>query len=164
MSNVRWARIGFALLAWLFIALVVLQIYLAGVAVSQLGGSNDFSTHQAMGWVLIIIALISLVLSFASRLSGRMIAASAVLLGLMIAQAALVHLNQSNLAALHPVNGTLVALLGLWIAWRGLSFIRAPLPVEPEKPAPASMPVPAAPAAANVPAEPVDKPTGEDDQ
>lgn len=155
MSNVRWARIGFALLAWLFVALVVVQVYLAGTAVEQLGGTKDFSTHQAMGFVLMIIALVQLVLSFAGRLTVRMIGASALILVLMIVQSILVRMVPPNLEALHPVNGFLVAVLGLWIAWRGLSFIRAPLPVEPERSLPAPATVPPAP----VPHEPK-----EDDQ
>ena len=155
MSNVRWARIGFAILAWLFVALTVVQMYLAGAAVEQLGGTKDFSTHQAMGFVLMIIALVLLVLSFAGRLPVRMIGASALTLVLMIVQSILVHMVPPNLEALHPVNGLLVAVLGLWIAWRGLSFIRAPLPVEPERPEP----VPATEPAASVPHEPK-----EDDQ
>jgi hypothetical protein len=140
MSNVRWARIGFALLAWLFVALTVVQVYLAGTAVEQLGGTKDFSTHQAMGFVLMIIALVQLVLSFAGRLPVRMIGASALILALIIVQSILVRMVPPNIEALHPVNGFLIAVVGLWIAWRGLSFIRAPLPVEPERPAPAPVP------------------------
>lgn len=155
MSNVRWARIGFALLAWLFVALVVVQVYLAGAAVEQLGGTKDFSTHQAMGFVLMIIALVQLVLSFAGRLPARMIGANAVVLALVIVQSILVRMVPPNIEALHPLNGFLIAVLGLWVAWRGLSFIRAPLPVEPERPVPTPTPVPAAP----LPHEPT-----EDDQ
>jgi hypothetical protein len=136
MSNVRWARIGFALLAWLFVGLVVFQVYLAGNAVEQLGGTNDFSTHQAIGYVIMLVSLIQLVLSFAARLGWRMIGASAVLLFLMLVQSSLVHLNSPSLAALHPLNGFLVGVVALLVAWRGLSFIRAPLPVEPERTVP----------------------------
>lgn len=165
MSNVRAARIGFALLAWLFVALAIFQVFLAGSALQILGGGGDnFSTHQALGFVIMIIALIQLVLSFAARLGWRMIGASAVLLVLMILQSALVHLNSTSLAALHPVNGFLVGMLGIWIAWRGLSFIRAPLPVEP-LPAPvAPQMTPAMAQAAPAPAVPVEKPPNEDDQ
>lgn len=129
MSNVRLARIGFALLAWVFVALTVIQVYLAGVAGVN-GGTNDFSTHQAVGLVIILVALVQLVLAFAGRLGWRMTGASALLLLLMIVELALVSLNSSSLAALHPLNGFFVALLGVWIAWRGLSHVRAPLPVE----------------------------------
>jgi hypothetical protein len=47
--------------------------------------------------------------------------------------------------------------VGLWVAWRGLSFIRAPLPVEPERPVPV-------PAPATVPPEPVPHEPKEDNQ
>lgn len=145
MSNVRWARIGFALLAWVFAGLAVLQFYLAGAAVEQLGGTRDFGTHQAIGFVIMIIALVQLVLTFAGRLGWRMIGASALLLGLMVVASALVRLDTPGLAALHPVNGLLVAVLSVWIAWRGLSYIRAPLPPEPVAAAPEPAPASARP-------------------
>src|SRR5512140_1582035 len=116
MSNVRWARLGFAILGWLFVALVVVQVYLAGTAVEQLGGTKDFSTHQVMGFVLMIIALVQLMFSFAARLPVRMVGISALLLALMIGQSILVRMVPSNLEALHPVNGFLVGVLGLWVA------------------------------------------------
>lgn len=151
MSNVRLARLGFALLAWVFVALSIVQIYLAGAAVAQLGGTNDFGTHQAVGLIAGVIALVQLVLTFAGRLGLRMIGASALLLGLMVVQSVLVHINTPSLAALHPVNGFVVVLLSWWIAWRGLGFIRAPLPPEPVEATPA--PAPTAPAAAMPPDE-----------
>jgi hypothetical protein len=136
MSNVRWARIGFALLAWVFVALAVSQVYLAGLAIPALSNdpSANFGTHRAMGYVVGIVALILLVLSFAGRLSARMIGASALLVGLMVVQFLLAYVEQASLAALHPVNGILVILLGVWIAWQGLSVVRAPLPPEPVRP------------------------------
>ena len=155
MSNVRLARIGFALLAWVFVALTVVQVYLAGAAIVQLHGNGEFGTHQAVGWVIGIIALVQLALSFAGRLSGRMIGASALLVGLMVAQILLAHADTSALAALHPVNGFLVAILGIWIAWHGLSFIRAPLPPEPVPATPAVAAAPTAAPAAQ--AEPIDR-------
>jgi hypothetical protein len=141
MSNVRLARVAFALLAWVFVALTVVQVYLAGTAVAQLGGTNDFGTHQAVGFVILLVALVQLVLAFASKLGLRMTGGSALLLLMMIAQSALVHLNSTSLAALHPLNGFLVAVLGLFIAWRALGYIRAPLPVEPERVPAAAAPV-----------------------
>jgi hypothetical protein len=133
-------------LAWVFVALTVIQVYLAGTAVAQLGGTNDFSTHQAVGFVIILVALVQLVLAFAARLGWRMTGASALLLLLMIVQSAIVHLNSPSLAALHPLNGFLVAVISVTIAWHALGYIRAPLPVEPER-APATAPVVASSAA-----------------
>ena len=139
MSNTRWARIGFAILAWLLAGLAIIQVYLAGTAVAQLGGSGNFEMHRNFGYIIGIIALVQLILSFAGKLGARMIGASALLLVGMALQSVLVFIraDQPTIAALHPVNGFLIVLLSVWIAWRALSYIRAPLPVEPVEAAPA---------------------------
>lgn len=146
MSNVRWARIGFALLAWLLAGLAIVQVYLAGLAMFVIDSS--FEMHRNFGYLIGIISLVQLVLAFAGKLGGRMIGASALLLGMMALQSILVIMraNQPTIAALHPVNGFLIVLLSVWIAWRALGYIRAPLPPEPvaetRAPAAASTPRP----------------------
>lgn len=137
MSNVRWARIGFVLLAWLLAGLAVVQVYLAGLAVFVIG--STFEMHRNFGYLIGIIALVQLVLAFAGKLGGRMIGASALLLGMMALQSILVIMrtSQPTIAAIHPVSGFVIVLLSVLIAWRALSFIRAPLPPEPVAAAPA---------------------------
>jgi hypothetical protein len=108
--------------------------------VQQLGGTNDFGTHVTMGFVTLIVALIVLVLAFAGRLGWRMIGATALLLGLMIVQSALVRMSSPGIAAFHPLNGFVIVLVSVWVSWRGLSYIRAPLPPEPLESAPAPAP------------------------
>lgn len=143
MSNVRWARIGFALLAWLLAGLTIVQIYLAGLAVFVIGSS--FEMHRNFGYLIGIISLVQLVLAFAGKLGARMIGGSALLLGMMALQSVLVIMraSQPTIAALHPVNGFLIVLLSVWIAWRALGYIRAPLPVEPAEATPAPSAAPA---------------------
>lgn len=143
MSTARWARIGFALLAWLLAGLAIVQIYLAGLALFVPG--STFEMHRNFGYLIGIIALVQLVLALAGRLGGRMIGASALLLGLMALQSILVIMrnDQPTIAAIHPVNGFLIVLLSVWIAWRGLGFVRAPLPVEPAPASPVPAPTPA---------------------
>ena len=152
MSNVRWARIGFALLAWLLVGLAIVQVYLAGAAVfADLTRAGNFEMHRNFGWLIGIITLVQLVLAFAGRLGWRMIGGSALLFALLVVQSVLVHIGTPNLAALHPVNGFLIVVLALLMAWRGVGYIRAPLPPEPvhqvaaPAPAPAAGPPPQAP-------------------
>jgi hypothetical protein len=144
MSTARWARIGFALLAWLFLAMAVIQVYLAGLSVSELGGSGSFELHRNIGYIIDVVALVLLVLSFAGRLPVRMIGASALLLGQMVLQSVLVFMRTGspNIAALHPLNGFLIGLVALWLAWRSLGYIRAPLPIETPRPEPAPAALP----------------------
>ena len=80
-----------------------------------------------------LFAVVLLVLAFAAKMPLRVVAASALLLGLVALQSVLVIFfkSQSNIAAIHPVNGFIIVLLSVWIAWKTLGYIRAPLPVEP---------------------------------
>jgi hypothetical protein len=146
MSTTRWARIGFALLAWLIVGLAIVQVYLAGEAVfADLTRPGNFELHRNFGWLIGIITLVQLVLAFAGRLGWRMIGGSALLFGLLVVQSVLVHIGTPNLAALHPVNGFLIIVVALWIAWRGVGYIRAPLPIEPARPEPVPAPAPVTP-------------------
>ena len=135
MSAARWARIGYSLVAWLFAVAAIIQIYLAGQGVFAAGG---FELHRNVGYGVGLLALILLVLAFAARMPLRVIGATALLFGLMILQSVLVFMrtDQPNIAALHPVNGFLIVLLAVWIAWKTLGYIRAPLPPEPVRAAP----------------------------
>jgi len=156
ISTARWARIGFALLAWLLLGTAVIQVYLAGAAVfADLSSAGNFELHRNVGWGIIALALILLVLAFAGRLGWRMIGPSALLLGLLVVQSVLVHIGTPNVAALHPVNGLLIVVVALWLAWRSLGYIRAPLPIETPRPEPA-------PAA--LPSSRSDKPDPEEEQ
>lgn len=156
MSTARWARIGYSLVAWLFAVAAVIQIYLAGLGVFATDG---FEQHRNVGYGIGILGLILLVLAFAAKMPLRVVAATALLLVLMVLQSVLVFMktDQPNIAALHPVNGFLIVLLAVWIAWHTLRYIRGPLPIEPERHVP--VPAPANGSPAPVPHEPI-----EDDQ
>jgi hypothetical protein len=131
MSAARWARIGYSLVAWLFAIAAVVQIYLAGLGIFV--PPESFELHRNVGYGVGVLGLILLVLAFAARMPLRVIGATALLFVLMILQSVLVFMrtDQPNIAALHPVNGFLIVLLAVWVAWKTLGYIRAPLPVEP---------------------------------
>ena len=143
MSAARWARIGYSLVAWLFAIAAVIQVYLAGQGVFATG---SFELHRNVGYAIGILGLILLVLSFAAKMPLRVIGATALLFVLMIVQSVLVFMrtDQPNIAALHPVNGFIIVLLAVWIAWKTLAYLRSPLPPEPvaASPAPRTTPAP----------------------
>jgi hypothetical protein len=130
MSAARLARVAFALLAWLLVGLIIVQIYLAGAAVRQLGGSDNFDLHRDFALILFVVMIAQLLLAFAGRMGWRMIGGSALIVILLVVQSALVRIGSPGLAAVHPLNGFLISLIALWIAWRSLGYVRAPLPVE----------------------------------
>jgi hypothetical protein len=74
-----------------------------------------------------------------------MIGASALLFVLLVVQSVLVRIGAPNVAALHPVNGFFIVVVALWLAWRSLGYIRAPLPPETSRPEPAPAALPPSP-------------------
>ena len=144
MSTTRWARIGFSLVAWLFAAGAIIQVYLAGEA--AFAANPTFELHRNFGFIVGLLTLVLVVLALAGRMPLRMIGATVLLAGLMVLQVVLVLMrtNSPNIAALHPVNAVLLIVLGLWLAWRSVGYIRAPLPPERPRP-PAPVPAPTSP-------------------
>ncbi len=104
-------------LAWVILVDLVVQVFLAGVGVFH-AASMEF--HLYNGAFLGLACLLNLALSFAHR---PLVKWSALLMGLMVLQGALIELGGVSLfiSALHPVN----ALLLIYTAHR---LVRLPLP------------------------------------
>jgi hypothetical protein len=135
MSTTRLARIGFSLVAWLFAVGTVILVYLAGTAIPRLGGSEaNFEMHRNFGYIFGILTVVLIVLALAGRMPRKVVLATLVLLGLMAMQSVFVFVrtDQPTVAALHPVNGFLIVLVAVWVAWGTLRYLRAPLPVDAE--------------------------------
>jgi hypothetical protein len=97
-------------LALIFLAGLLLQFYLAGVA---LFGVGSFEPHRTLGDALTILAILFPVLALVGRLGRKLIGLSLLLLCLTIVQVMLPSLRGSAswIAALHPVNA--LALMGV---------------------------------------------------
>lgn len=121
MTSTQRAHRGLALL---FLALGILQFFLAGLGVFGGGlGSSDYDLHRIGGQLLTTLALVLLILAAVGRREA--LAASALLLVLMIVQTILAAVGNdaSALAALHPLNGIAVlAVAHLAAAGRPLPF------------------------------------------
>ena len=98
-------------LAWLVVAGLVVEFYLAGAAL--FGVVPSFQLHRALGSGLVIGMLLLLVLVLIARPGRRLLGMTALLAVLTVLQAALPSLRPvlPGLAALHVVNAAV--LLGL---------------------------------------------------
>lgn len=124
----RWARWIHVGAAWLFAAGVVLQGYLAGQALAQLGGNGDFTTHRDVGYtVLGILAVVVLAAALAGRMPRRHVGWSVALFLLYVVQTSLPFLRTDNpaIAALHPANAMILLVLAVFIGWRGRAVVMA---------------------------------------
>lgn len=118
------ARIIFAAVAWLFVALVAVQVFLAGVG---LFGAGNMDGHREFGWLLSMLPLLVLIAAAAAR-AGRLALWSGGLFVLAIVQTFLPALKADApfVAALHPVNALAIAWLGYVIAQRATALAREP--------------------------------------
>jgi len=92
--------------AWaaiLWVTAIIVQVFLAGQAIANLGGSGDFTTHVGFGYTIGIVQLVTLLVAFPARMSGRDKWISAGILGLYVVQ--------TQLPGLRSVSPLISALL-----------------------------------------------------
>ena len=113
------ARRAHLVSAWLFAAGVLLQGYLAGAALAQLGGNGDFGMHVGIGYTVMgLLALAVPVFALIGRMPRAHVGWSALLLVLYIVQTVLPVLRSSSpaIAALHPANAMIMLVLAVVVA------------------------------------------------
>jgi Family of unknown function (DUF6220) len=121
----RIARPIHLVVAWLLVAGLLVQVFLAGMGV--FAGRTNFATHRDFGYTLTLVPVILLVTALVGRFGRWHAIAAAVMLGQFILQSVLVLQRDSipAIAALHPVNAFLMLLIAVWVAmdaWRRRSM------------------------------------------
>ena len=107
--------------AILFVVAILVQVFFAGAALANLGGSGDFSTHREFGYTGVgIVWLILLVTALAARRPRAEVGITLLILVLYIVQTTLPTFKSSApaVAALHPVNALLLFGVAAWYARR----------------------------------------------
>ena len=128
------ARTAHLVVAWLLVAGLIVQVFLAGLGVFR--DPASFETHKDFGYTL---ELLPLVLGLIAGLGRRAAGLSAAIFGLFLLQSVFVALRTDapEVAALHPVNGFLVTSLAIVLArdaWLGRRATDEGAPA-PESPA-----------------------------
>lgn len=105
------ARIAFAAVA----AGVVLQVFLAGLA---LFGTGGFDTHKDTGWIVHTVGIVALVLAVAGPRTRLAVGGALGLFALNTVQILLSGAGTAAVAALHPTLALAVLALALFLAAR----------------------------------------------
>ena len=110
------ARNLHAVIAWLLVAVLVIQVWLAGRGVFE--SPTVFITHRDIGYTISFFPLVLLVLGYLGGMGRRVAIMAAVILVLVILQSVFVAMRTSSpaIAALHPVNGFLILLVAIVLA------------------------------------------------
>jgi hypothetical protein len=115
-----WGRRLFLVAAWLFVLGLLYQVYLAGMGVF----AGSFDAHAGWGnYAIGPMTIVLFVLALIGRVGRRDIALTVVLFGQGILQSVLILQRDTSpsIAALHPVNGVLMLIIGIYLgvdAWR----------------------------------------------
>jgi uncharacterized protein DUF6220 len=122
------ARVAHAVLAWLFVAGLLAQVFLAGLAVFE--SPARFIVHRDVGYMLSVIPIVLLILAAVGRLGRRQVGLAALMFVLFLLQSVSVAVRGSTpvVAALHPVNGFLILLVAIGVArssWSSRADTRA---------------------------------------
>ena len=128
------ARRIFPIVAGLFAACAVVQVFLAGLGVFDDPGA--FISHRNFGYLFGWLTLVLLVLAIAGRMGRQYIGASALLLTLFALQSVFiaVRVDAPAVAALHPLNGFAIlglALVTTWSSWAVRHAAAGPETVSP---------------------------------
>ena len=103
-------------IAWLLVAVLVIQVWLAGRGVFE--SPTVFATHRDFGYMISLFPIVLLVLGFLGGMGRRIAIMAAGIFGLVILQSVFVVMRTSSpaIAALHPVNGFLILLVAVLLA------------------------------------------------
>ncbi len=132
----KFSRFVYLIAAWLFVAGVVVQVFLAGMVVVayRMGWTN----HISLGHSLAVPLLLMLVSQYPGRFPGRMKGLTWLLFGVYVLQADIIIFLRSQvpvISAFHPVLALVDFALGLVLAraaWPLTRQAQAPTPVLPE--------------------------------
>lgn len=132
-----FARSAYLVVLWIFVACLVVQLFLAGLGV--FAGYQNFLTHRDWGYLFGLLVFPIMILAALARLPRRFILLSVLIFILFVMQSVLLlfRTDAPSIAALHPLNGVLILLIAIWLGSAARRFVPRPLGTAvPEQAAP----------------------------
>ena len=122
------ARTGLAIVAGVFAALIIVQVFLAGLGVFD--SPAAFATHRDFGYAIGLLILPIIILALVGRAPKGLVGLTVLIAVQMTLQSVFVAMRESNpaVAALHPVNGVLMLIVTIGIARWAWSIRHEPAP------------------------------------
>ena len=131
----RVGEVSYLVLAWLFLAAVITQFFLAGLGVF---GAKSFEPHKDFAGAFHLLALLLLLLAIFVRRNRTDIILTVVLFVIVTVQFSLPEARDDapGVAALHVVNALFIWMVGYHLAMRALvaRFRAAPATDAPQQP------------------------------
>ena len=117
-------RVAFYGVALVYLLGVVIQFFLAGLAVF---GVRSYDAHRGLGFVLGVISLVLLALAIGAKMPRSVTALSTVLVALNAFQIVLIQIDIAEVNALHLVNALAIAFVANMLVHRSRRYLAARL-------------------------------------
>ena len=126
VSGARWL---FLVMIWLYLAAVLFQVFLAGMAL--FGAERNFELHRNLGYLIHLSPIPLILVAAVAQVGRRMLLWTGALFVVQGIQPLLPMLRGDLpwAAALHPVLALVVFWLGASIAWETWKLVREPAPL-----------------------------------
>jgi hypothetical protein len=99
-------------LSILIVIALLIEFFFAGMGVFH---AATFQIHRVTGVLILAASALLLLIALLGRMSLKMIGLSVFLFVLLFVQSLLLQIHQPFIKALHPVNGTVILLTGLYL-------------------------------------------------
>jgi hypothetical protein len=125
---VSGARYVYLALVWLYVAGILVQVFLAGIGL--FGVARDFQPHIGLGWLLHLVPILLLIAAAVAQVGSRLIWWNVALLVVQFVQPllALARNDSPVVAAFHPVLALIVFWLAFTIGLKAWQLVREPAP------------------------------------
>jgi hypothetical protein len=124
-------RRAFPLTAWAYVVALGIQVFFAGMFVFV--GASNIELHRNMAHVIGLLSALLVASVFIGRVPEKRLTFGVI--GLLVVQGMLVHLNQwfgfSMVAALHPVNALVLTYAAITLAKRSNAYWASEPDTEP---------------------------------
>jgi hypothetical protein len=118
--DVSQGRVAFYGVALVYMLGVVVQFFLAGLAVF---GVRSYDAHRGLGFVLGLISLVLLALAIGAKMPRSITALSTVLVALNAFQIVLIQIDIAEVNALHLVNALAIAFVANMLVHRSRKYL-----------------------------------------
>ena len=125
VSGARYVYLG---LVWLYVAGILLQVFLAGMGIFAV--PRDFAPHAGLGWLLHLVPILLLIVAAVARVGSRLIWWNVALVVVQFVQPifALARTDSPVVAAFHPVLALVIFWLAVTIGLKAWRLVREPEP------------------------------------
>src|SRR6266550_3756741 len=123
---VKWTRILYLIVAWLFPVAILVQVFLVGLSLFTTQPYWDM--HIGFGHSIVLLPALQVLLAYLGKIPSPAKGLTWLSLGICLIQTevfAIIRTAVPTLAALHPVLALVLFPLALTIAWRARTVVQA---------------------------------------